>query len=331
MEDESALWLIFAARMFQGIWTGGQQAIEQSYVSEVVRDEHKLKILSEIGISAVLGFVTGPVFGTALAFVDVQLGVVKIDKYTSCGYLQFILTLIMMFLTLFVFREIPHSERHGQVTTSSKPTVDPPNIWGITVCMIVCFIVFNGFAVQETITTPLVTDISHVYSDSFDWDVTGSYLLFTGSGIVSILSFVLIHKWEKHTNDKALLLIGLSTGVIGYCMIIDYSFRHINIAQFIIGFTFISISFPVSRNMVFTIISKILGPNKAGCYMGWMLAVGAIARMAGPFWAVQSLSVSLKLCFGGTGILFLLAMLAVTIGWKELEPHSHSKPETKVS
>ena len=64
-----ALALICIARFLQGLWTGGQQAIEAAYVSEVVADEYKSKVLAELGMAAVLGFIMGPCFGIGLSFM----------------------------------------------------------------------------------------------------------------------------------------------------------------------------------------------------------------------------------------------------------------------
>ena len=36
-------------------------------------DGDKIKVLSELGISAVIGFIIGPLFGSALSFIDIEL------------------------------------------------------------------------------------------------------------------------------------------------------------------------------------------------------------------------------------------------------------------
>lgn len=63
--------------------------------------------------------------------------------------------------------------------------------------------------------------------------------------------------------------------------------------------------------------------------MGWMLAVGAIARMLGPFWAVQSLQLSVKLCFGSTAFLLLVAIVLLLFSWKDCDGHPYSKHNEK--
>lgn len=60
---------------------------------------------------------------------------------------------------------------------------------------------------------------------------------------------------------------------------------------FMAGFTFIVIAFPIGRNVILSLYSQILGPAPQGVYMGAMIAVGAIPRAAGPFWAIVALCI----------------------------------------
>lgn len=102
---------------------------------------------------------------------------------------------------------------------------------------------------------------------------------------------------------------------------IDFQYHYVNPYVLILGYVLISVGFPVARNLVYIILSKVLGPKRAGIYMGGMLAVGAIARMIGPFWGVNSMLVSIKLCFLSTAGLFLVTMLILILSWDRCKPH----------
>ena len=67
-------WLLFFGRLIQGIWTGGQQAVEQTFLSAHVQQKHRTSVTASLGTSAVVGFVTGPAFATVLGFIDVKIG-----------------------------------------------------------------------------------------------------------------------------------------------------------------------------------------------------------------------------------------------------------------
>ena len=100
-------YLIFAGRFIQGLWTGGQQTIEQGYVAEAVDKKDNLSMISDIGSAAVLGFVLGPLFGLLGTQMTFELGPIYVDQYNACGYLQCIFTIIMIIATIFFFTEIP--------------------------------------------------------------------------------------------------------------------------------------------------------------------------------------------------------------------------------
>ena len=72
----------------------------------------------------------------------------------------------------------------------------------------------------------------------------------------------------KYIEDKTLLLIGMGCGVVGWVALIDFVPREISLFQLITGYSLVSISFPIARNLCFTILSKIIGPHQAGGYMG---------------------------------------------------------------
>jgi hypothetical protein len=48
----------------------------------------------------------------------------------------------------------------------------------------------------------------------------------------------------------------------------------------------ITVAFPFGRTAVMGCFSKILGPTPQGFWVGVMLAVGAVPRIVGPWWAL---------------------------------------------
>jgi MFS family permease len=106
-------WLVFAGRFIQGLWTGGQQAIEQAYITECIDKNDNLGMIADLGASAVLGFVLGPILGLLGGYINFSIGSFYVDEYTSCGYFQAIFTIIMFLGTLFLFNEIPREYRRG--------------------------------------------------------------------------------------------------------------------------------------------------------------------------------------------------------------------------
>jgi len=75
-------------------------------------------------------------------------------------------------------------------------------------------------------------------------------------------------------------------GLVGYTVLIDYKLRVIEPWRFILGFSIISVAFPFGRGVTLSMFSKLIGNHNPGYYMGLILAIGAISRIVGPFWAV---------------------------------------------
>lgn len=149
--------IICAARFFQGMWNGGEQAVEQAYISEVVSDVSKLRALSEIGIAGICGYILGPVIGVVISIIDQNLYEdLRLDEYTAPGMLQLIIIVVMIIATFLKFHEIPSEMRVNRMQDCEN--YDKPNKFGVFTCILICFILFTGFTVQETITGPLVTD-----------------------------------------------------------------------------------------------------------------------------------------------------------------------------
>lgn len=347
-------WLVFAGRFVQGLWTGGQQAVEQAYITECIDKDQNLSMIADLGASAVLGFVLGPVVGLVGGYVNFSIGAFYVDEYTSCGYFQAIFTIIMFFGTLFFFTEIPREWRRGlqaeqveedsadeaSIETDSANKLlkthkdilqrDPdkvdfskmddeekdilsrlkPNMKGVLVCILIFLIHFNGFAVQETITTPISTDVFHKYTDTLDYPESFAYILFACSGVLSLITFLVLKRINDVMSDKTFVMISSIMGLVGYFLLIDFSPRIIEPVRFIIGFCIISVAFPFGRGVTLSLFSKLIGKHKAGAYMGYLLAVGAISRIVGPFWSVQSLTVSPALTFGICCALFLINIVA---------------------
>lgn len=357
-------WLVFVGRFIQGLWTGGQQAIEQAYISECIEKQKNLSMIADLGSAAVLGFVLGPVVGLVGRFINFNIGSFYVDEYTSCGYFQAIFTIIMFLSTWIVFTEIPREYRVCLNAETSEEEEDEdltnddeddtlsedlarqvkdgpeavdfnkvdaeqrkilakqkPNMIGVIISLIIFLIHFNGFAVQETITTPISTDIMHKYTMTLDYPESFAYVLFACSGVLSVITFMILKRITGLIEDNNLVMISSIMGLIGYLILIDYSPRIIEPARFIVGFCIISVAFPFGRGVTLSMFSKLIGKHKAGAYMGYILAVGAISRIVGPFWSVQALVVSPALTFGISAFLFLINILCQWIWGKHLVPH----------
>lgn len=142
---------------------GGEQAVEQSYISEIVADVSKVKALSEISIAGICGYTLGPAIGVGLLIIDMDISRdLGIDEYWSIGVFQVLMISAMIAVNYFKFNEVEVDMRVNRISDYEK--YEKPKTLGILICLFINFVLFFGFAMQDTITGPLITDIKQVNS-----------------------------------------------------------------------------------------------------------------------------------------------------------------------
>ena len=98
-------------------------------------------------------------------------------------------------------------------------------------------------------------------------------------------------------SDRALLVASCVLGLVGWLLMVPPSGWSVlfdeaadnadmGLAQFGAAFFLVTVAFPFGRGVCLSMVGKLLGDRPQGAWMGIMFALGAIARIAGPFWAV---------------------------------------------
>jgi hypothetical protein len=126
---------------------------------------------------------------------------------------------------------------------------------------------------------------------------------------------------NEKIDDRVLLISSSFLGVIGWVLFTDFSYKEISPVAFYFGFILISLEFPMARNAAFAIFSKIIGPYPAGRYMGFMLASGCLSRAISPFWAIQSMKISIKVCAFSCCLALIICIFIIAVYWKNCSPH----------
>mmetsp|Transcript_1441 Transcript_1441/g.2519 ORF Transcript_1441/g.2519 Transcript_1441/m.2519 type:complete len:476 (-) Transcript_1441:114-1541(-) len=345
-------WTIFWGRALQGLWTGGKQVVEQTYLSETAPADRVTELTTELGTFAILGFVCGPSFGALFTSINFQIGGVAFDAYTSPGWFILALCVGIFFLVVVYFDPEPSpsygearkginlNESRGGKYSMDKSMDDgsnlsPPNARGLTILLLIFVIHFFSFAIQETITTPFVLE-------AYGWNQRDVNLLFVGVGVVSLLTSVVVKYLSRVMSDYNLLVASLFVGLGGSLFLID-SFPGaekpitLPLSRFFIGFTLITVAFPFGRNVSLSVFSKILGPTPQGAWFGWMFAAGALPRIVGPSWSLFALDLACQVehmkCFLGgrtwlefmvSGGFFAVGLVAAFVFRRDMRPYSYS-------
>lgn len=146
-------------------------------------------------------------------------------------------------------------------------------------------------------------------------------ILFTGAGICALLAFWFVGKASLYVSDKVLTSVSLLIGFVGYMLLVSLPGKTLAVYQFVLGFVFISIAFPVGRACVISLYTKLLPLEKQGTAQGIILAIGAVARIIGPFGAVKTFLwfAGPLVVFGGTATLFLFTAAIMAVINKQLD------------
>uniref|UniRef100_A0A7S0BG08 Major facilitator superfamily (MFS) profile domain-containing protein n=1 Tax=Rhodosorus marinus TaxID=101924 RepID=A0A7S0BG08_9RHOD len=329
--------MILVGRFLQGLWTGGAQASQMNYLARVLKDGDLTSMTVKMNGWACLGFVVGPAFGVMFAGQTFSLGMFLFNEITLPGYLCALLgVMIIAAFTLFFNEDTEGLRKEGTDVAAPEsdetqpllkaPFTAPPLGIGLIMCNLVFAVHFFGFALQETITTPVVQQF-------YGWNVFQANALFTGAGILSLLTFVALNYLGDTVSDRMLVFISLVIGVIGYGLLMDLPSGVFPLWRFVLGFGIVSVAFPIGRAIVVAMYSKVIGPNDQGVWMGILFAVGALARILGPFLAVKGLEFGgAALVFGGTSFIFAISVVLMLVAYKTMAPFAelHKTSELQV-
>lgn len=328
-------WLVLVGRFGQGMWTGGSQALQTTFLAAVLPIDQLTPAIVSLNAYACLGFVIGPVFGLVFALIPpfpLVFGF-NFNELTGPGYFVLVSALFIIFLFMAVFdeeadrasappsqQEVRSSEGPGMPLlqkTREKETGEGGQ-WertatiaarrlsginpgaGLIVCNIIFFVHFYGFALQETITTPLVQSY-------YNWSVLQANVLFTASGACALVSFFAVHVLLKRMTERAMTGWSLALGAVGYLLLVSTPDKPLSVGRFLSGFMVISVAFPIGRATTVSLYTKLLPLKDQGTGQGIILAVGAVARILGPFWAVRAFLFDNGglIVFGATAVLFM--------------------------
>ncbi|XP_055528933.1 major facilitator superfamily domain-containing protein 8 isoform X2 [Wyeomyia smithii] len=103
--------------------------------------------------------------------------------------------------------------------------------------------------------------------------------------------------------------------------------KGMTITQFLIGYAFTAIGYPIGVTLITTIFSKVLGPRPQGTWMGLMTGSGCLSRAMGPvFLSTIYTKLGLYWTFGSTAMMMAGTMLWLWFVRKRLTPISSENP-----
>ncbi|XP_015174323.1 PREDICTED: major facilitator superfamily domain-containing protein 8 [Polistes dominula] len=284
-----------------------------------------------------------------------------LNMYTMTGWINVIMGIVNFILFLpWNFKEhkiaIREAMRNGGKTTEKETwkAIKPDYLAAWTLICAFFVLVFN-FVLLETLGTPLTMD-QFAWSKTESLYYLG--LLMSIGGVIACITFAMIGPICKKIAERKLMLWGgFLFMVIGrlFCIpwgpdppkIADFgAFNNITmdengteilgchntqewckytpqltITQFIIGYSFTSVGYPIGVTLIQTIFSKVLGPRPQGVWMGLMTGAGCASRVLGPvFVSMIYTRFGTYHTFGVTGLMLIASMVWLQIVNKRLIP-----------
>ncbi|KAH0954966.1 hypothetical protein HN011_001031 [Eciton burchellii] len=302
---------------------------------------------------------------TPLGDHGVTFMMLPINMYTAAGWINVIMGIfnfISFFPWNFKEHKIAIKEAmHNEGKTTEEETwkaIKPDYLASWTLICTFFILVFN-FVLLETLGTSLTMD-QFAWSKKEALYYMG--IMMSIGGVIACITFTLIGPLCKRFEERKIMLWGgFFFMVIGRVLCIPWGpdlpkvadfgpynnitkdangteivgcpitqewclyTPQITITQFLIGYGFTSIGYPIGVTLIQTIFSKILGPRPQGVWMGLMTGAGCASRVLGPvFVGFIYTRLGTYYTFGITGVMLIIFMLWLQIVNKRLIP-----PETR--
>jgi len=339
-----AVIIMAIARCIVGIGAGNV-SVCRAFASEVSDISSKTTTMAKMGAAQGAGFVLGPAIGYALAYCNFHIKDLVVNEYTAPGYLSVLFAIMNIFAILFAFKDTRdvkarlEKEKQKDTETASSTASEPKRPWyyqknqkltPIFISIFLFAIVISIFAVFETI----LTELTKRY---YGWEVKQNGYILGGTGILSIVVFVIISlPFIKKFDDRKMVIFGFGNLTVALLFLANYGKpfnweKDLPLWQFIIGSVFVSIGYPIASSLIYAIFSKILNPTSQGTKMGWLTAGGSLARMLGPIWAQaiwNGCGQEGMVLFLVTASISVVAMITLVVFFKKLDPHPDYKPPT---
>ncbi|XP_076246546.1 CLN7/MFS domain-containing 8 [Calliopsis andreniformis] len=284
-----------------------------------------------------------------------------LNMFTMTGWINVILGVLNFVLFLpwnfkehrIAIREAMRDE--GKATEEETLKCIKPDYVASWTLICAFFVLVFNFVLLETLGTSLTMD-QFAWSKKQALYYMGLFM--SVGAIASCITFVMIEPLCKRFNERKVMLWGgFFFMIIGRILCIPWgpdppqiayveSFNNgtsnsndtevlgcpstqewclytpqVTVTQFLIGYSFTTIGYPLGVTLIQTIFSKVLGPRPQGVWMGFMTGAGCASRVLGPiFVSVVYTRFGTYHTFGITGLMLVLAMLWLQIVNKRLIP-----------
>jgi DHA1 family tetracycline resistance protein-like MFS transporter len=272
----SALWMLFAARVFAG-GCAGNIAAAQAYIADVTGPEDRARGMGLIGAAFGLGFIIGPALGGLIAGNDPATADIESPAWIAAA-----LSLLAFLGVVFLLPESLTAERRGDSRTRSRAhaVLSALHRPVLSRLILIFFLVILAFAGMES-------TFALWAMEEFGWGPRQTGFVFAYVGALSaILQGGLIGRLAGRFGEERLLLGGLVLIGIGLVVL---PLAH-NLAALCLAVSGLALGMGLTQPSLNSLISRRASREEQGEVMGVSQSVGSLSRVLGPFAAGFSFS-----------------------------------------
>lgn len=285
-----SLWLLFAARIFDGI-TGGNISTAQAYIADVTPPEERARGMGLIGAGFGLGFILGPAIGGELSHFGLN----------APFYFAAALALFNVISIYFLLPESLTSERRAQFRESAQTSsrfhelTEALHRPELRMLVLIYFVLTLAFATYQP-TFSLFAKERYGYSPQ----QVGRLFVYFGL-IAAVVQGGLIGRLTKQFGEKRLLIVGLVVMLISSALVGEV----VSTTHLLIVVGLLTIGSALTSSLLPALISRRAAVERQGSTLGVTQSVGSLARFIGPAWGFTMLG-----AFGLAAPFWLSASLA---------------------
>jgi DHA1 family tetracycline resistance protein-like MFS transporter len=264
-----ALWMLFAARVLQGL-SAGNISVAQAYMADISTPENRGKAMGALGAALGLGFVVGPALGGLLAGGDPEHLNVALPSYVAAG-LSFAALLLAGFAlkeSLPVEHRMAAADRPGRVA-QVLDAFGRPRLRQLMILFFTSSVAFAGMESSFALWTRA----------RFSWGPAQVGYMFGMVGIVLVIvQGGLIGPIIRRFGEARTLLAGTITVGLGLALMAAAHSPPLGIAASCL----LAFGMGMSSPSTSSLISREAGASEQGGILGVNQSVGSFARIVGP-------------------------------------------------
>lgn len=303
MGAAQTLWLLFAARVIDGI-TGGNISTAMAYIADVTPPEQRSRGMGLVGAAFGLGFIFGPAIGGLLSHVSLAA-----PFFFAAGLAAVNAAAVYVFLP----ESLPEERRcQARERTSILQVFKEANARSLSLVMATYFFTTAAFSLLTAI-YPLFTERRYGYG------ATQNGYIFAGQGVLGAIIQGGLLGWLARTFSEKGLVIGGTALLTVSLVALPLSGT---IAALMITTAGVAIGHALVAAPINSLASTQVSAASQGRVLGLMQSTASLSRIVGPVlggWLLNHDVVHVTAQFGqtpywaGAGIMFLAFVLAAAL------------------